>query len=323
MKQIKWAVLVAAIALVGYAAWIALSDPEQIAQALTRVGWLGFAVLCGISLCNYLIRYMRWCLFMRTQQQSFPLVDGFICYVSGFALITTPGKVGESVRALFFKERHHVSAASSFAGLLGERVTDLLAGILISSAGFVFFNNLWWACVIAIAVCVVILLVVFKSNLIERISQHCLPMLPELLARWLKPLVMALPDFFAKTRAISAPNVFSMALLLATLAWFIEGLGFAWLAQQLGVDASVMLLCSVFTLSLIAGVVTPGGVGSVEAAMAFFLIALGATPAAALVIALVCRFATFWFAIVLGMSALLYLMRGKKISHALLEASNG
>lgn len=323
MKQIKWAVLIAALGLVGYAAWIALNDPQQIYSALNQVGWLGFAALCGVSLLNYLIRYMRWCLLMRVQTQTFPVVDGFICYLSGFALSTTPGKVGESVRAVFFKERHNVAVASSLASLLTERLTDLLAALMLGSVAFIFFKNLWWVCCLISVVCVVVILAIINSHYIERLVNAITAMLPQRLAKLLLPLVNSLPDFFQKTRKILRPKVFLLAMLCASAAWFVEGLGFAWLARELTVDANVILLSSVFILSLVAGVATPGGVGSAEAAMVFFLIALGATPASALVISLVCRFATFWFAMVIGLLALGYVMRGRRFDNKILEVGNG
>lgn len=323
MKHLKWAVLVAALALVGYAAWIAASNPEQLADAWSRVGWLGFTALCGISFINYLLRYCRWRIFMRAQQQHCSVIDGFICYLSGFALITTPGKIGESVRAVFFKERYGTPVSSTFSNLLGERVTDLLAGVMISAVGFIYFDNLWWVCFVALSVCAAIVASIFFSGFIERLSSWVKAIIPMKLLPLVAPLIDGLPAFFMRARQMLQAKVFMAAMGLGLIAWLIEGLGFAWLAHRLGVDADIALLCSIFTLSLIAGVITPGGLGSAEAAMAFFLLALGATPASALVIALVCRFATLWFAIALGIISLLLLMRRRSIDDMLLEVGNG
>lgn len=61
-------------------------------------------------------------------------VDSALIYFSGFALTTTPGKAGELLRGVFL-ERRGMPFSSSIAALLSERLSDMIAIIVIGLPG--------------------------------------------------------------------------------------------------------------------------------------------------------------------------------------------
>jgi uncharacterized protein (TIRG00374 family) len=62
-----------------------------------------------------------------------------------------------------------------------------------------------------------------------------------------------------------------------------------------------------FFLAMMAGVVTPGGLGGTEAVMASLLMAVGLDASEAFVVSLICRVATLWFSILVGLVSMLWL----------------
>ena len=57
------------------------------------------------------------------------------------------------------------------------------------------------------------------------------------------------------------------------------------------------------TLTGVAAIVLPAGIGGTEAVMTTLLVSRGASVADALIATLLCRLATLWFAVIIGLAA--------------------
>lgn len=291
------------MAIVGYGLWAAFNDGEAINQAIGRVGWGGFAFLCCLSLANYFLRYVRWYACLRFLGDRPAFLDGLICYWAGFALTTTPGRAGEAIRCLYFNTRHGVNNAHSFAALLLDRLTDLIPALLLAMAAFFHFPEFRWIGVVMLLLVAAVLLAVLRPALFLIASRWLEAYSPQVL----KPFFRAAPHFFEKSASLMNLPVLLVASILGLVSWSAEAYGFGWLARLIGVEADMPVLMGVFCLAMIAGVVTPGGLGSTEAVMAALLMALGLDASGAFVVALICRIATLWFSILIGLLAMLWL----------------
>ena len=303
MKHFRFLFYSIAIAILGYGVWALMNDGEQIAAAISQVGFGGMALLCALSLFNYLLRYLRWFLMLRHLGDRPAFIDGLLCYCAGFALTTTPGKAGEAVRTFYFKTRHGVDHTHTFAALLAERISDLLSAMLLASLVLFTLDHFHWLAWALIGGCAAVMLAILRPKLLLQTLEKLRHVTP---AR-LHPLLDATPRFMQRTAALLSVSVLSGSVLLGVISWGAEGVGFAWLAQPLGSTASWYALVSMFALSMIAGVFMPGGLGGTEAAMAALLVTTGLGPAEAFVVALLCRLATLWFAILLGVLTMLWL----------------
>ncbi|MCC7516403.1 MAG: flippase-like domain-containing protein [Pseudomonadales bacterium] len=303
MNKLRFLAYSILVAFVGYGVWIGVSDGQRIYAAVTQVGFSGLIFLCGLSLCNYLLRYLRWRYFLRVLGDVPDFVDGLYCYCAGFALATTPGKAGEAIRCWYFRERHGVEHAHSLAALLADRLTDLVAAVFLAAAALYYFEHFRWMSWAVPSVCLLVLLAVLYPAPWLYCSQHLARYVP---AR-LKPFFIAAPLFFERANALFKPQVLCVGVLLGFISWSAEAWGFAWLAHQLGNTGHVAILMGVFSLAMIAGVVVPGGLGGTEAAMAMLLMALGMGGSEALVVTILCRLATLWLSIALGVCAMLWL----------------
>lgn len=70
--------------------------------------------LLALSLTNYLLRFVRWGRYLALLDAPLPWRINLDAYFSGFALTTSPGKVGEMLRSVLLK-RHGVPPAASIA----------------------------------------------------------------------------------------------------------------------------------------------------------------------------------------------------------------
>lgn len=304
----RYLIFSVAFTIAGFGVWIAYRDQEQIFAAIRQVGWMGFGVLCVFSLINYGLRYWRWKLLLRHLGDPVSGIDSVMCYISGYALTTTPAKVGETIRCLYFKRYYQVNYGHSLAGILAERTTDAVSSMFIAGFAFFGFKHLGWVGVgfSIFILCVVTL--VAKPDWLMSIAAKFRIIKIEI---WQK-LLDLLPLFLQRSANLFSPRPFAMGVLMGLFAWSAEAYAFAWLAHQLGGEASTIMYMSIFALAMVAGALTfmPGGLGGAEVVLYMLMKATGMGEAEAITATLLCRLATLWFAVALGLLSVLWLERG-------------
>lgn len=303
LNQFRFLLYSIVIAVVGYAVWAGMNDGEKIVQAVQRVGWSGLLFLCGLSICNYLLRYVRWYWLLRYLGDKPAWWDGLACYWAGFALTTTPGKAGEAIRCLYFNTRHGVNNAHSLATLLIDRLSDLIPALLMASVAFFYFPSYRWIGWAMLLLVVLVMLAISRPALILMAS-NCLA---ERAPASTKAFFMGAPRFFEKSARMMNLSVLLSASAIGLVSWTFEAYGFSWLATQLGAEANMWVLMGIFFLAMMAGVFTPGGLGGTEAVMAGLLMMVGLDASEAFVVSIICRVATLWLSIVVGLLAMLWL----------------
>jgi len=297
--------LVAGVLLyVGYALWVGWED---VAEALRSFLWRWLPVLLLLSLGNYLVRFVRWEAYLRTLEIQIPFRSSMAIFLCGLAMTITPGKVGEFLKSYLLKESHGVPMATSAPVVFAERVTDLLALVLLASVGVASYGGPKARLVLGLAGgCVALALVVLQSN---RLTAQVLSLVEGFpLGARIAPKLREVLD---ASRALLALRPLLVGLVLAILAWFLECYGY-WLAFDafpVPVDMDLGVAVFAYSFSTVAGVVSPGGIGPTDVGL--IELARTFTPdladqrelaAAASFIVRVC---TLWFAVGLGALALL------------------
>ena len=293
LRSVFWSVALAAFGYLALSLW---AGWREVVAAVVKVGPLVLVGLLALSLTNYLLRFLRWARYLALLDVAVDWRVNLDAYFSGFALTTSPGKLGEMLRTVLLKP-HGVPAAASVAAFFAERASDLLAILVLSALGL-------WAYaparpVVGLAlfgVCLALLLVQWTA-LITRIDRWALSK-PQ---KWAKLLVRLCEIVLHFRRCFSLPAM-SMGLIIGILAWFAEGLGFWWLLSALGHPLPLATAVFIYAFAMLVGGLSflPGGLGSSEAVMITLLVLNGVPEAAAVTATLICRLATLWFAVGLG-----------------------
>jgi uncharacterized protein (TIRG00374 family) len=131
-------------------------------------------------------------------------------------------------------------------------------------------------------------------------------------------LAPKLREFYAATKELLAPTPLVLATLLSLLAWLSECVAF-WLVLRgfPGAQASLKLCTFIYATMTIAGALSflPGGLGVQEIGMVKLLIssARGVSEATAAAATFITRLCTLWFAVLLGVVALLIVQRRLRV----------
>lgn len=308
LRRLEWIVvgtiLAFTVGIVGVGAYVGF---DKVWSAAQRVPVGIILALLGLSVFNYALRAMRWHWFSK----GLGLKTGFwfnaAVFVGGFALTTTPGKAGEALRLWVLERAKGVPYARATPLFLGDRLSDMVAIMLLCIACLGAFSG-YADVTLGIAAGLIVLM---------------LPFLRPKTLLWTTNALYRLfggraPRLFAKIRAALRETAklftfrqFGVGLALAVIGWAAEVWSFQLLLQAVGgPEVSFQQAGFVFTFALIAGTISmlPGGLGGAEAVMLLLLTSLGFAGDAALAATAIIRLTTLWFSTALGFIVLPFLL---------------
>ena len=294
---VKRLLLVLGLAATGYAAILLVwGDSPKISFAVlwTKTG-LQAAALCML---NYLLRGVRWRLWMAHYGRRFGWIEGLRFYLAGYAFTPTPGNIGEAARGLMLA-RQPLGTAQSVAVFGAERLADLICLLLLClpAVGWLSQQGHVQETLRAAPFAVGGLLLVAALGF---------TLVCGIFYRYRSALLRRLPWLGEAARCLAVRPLAWLGLTL--MAWAAQGVAVWLLCRDAGLDLPLLTATGFYALAMVAGALSalPAGLGGTEAVLAGLLVAQGATPASALAITVLTRLLTLWLAVALGCMALFY-----------------
>lgn len=296
----------AVLALVGFVVLVvALSiyaGLGDVLDHLRRISLSLIALMLGLSLANYLLRAWRWQQFAAGLGLRLPWGRNLVYFVAGFALTATPGKVGEGLRMWLLERCHGCAYERSAPLFVGDRLSDMVAILLLCLVGVGAFTAYAEVTVIAAALLLAACLPLMRPSLLLGATKLAYALIGRRAPRLFARIRRAIRD----TARLLRFRLFGLGLIAALIGWFAEVTAFHQLLAALGAPVTVQQAMFVFTFAMIAGTVAmlPGGLGGTEAVMLALLSALGVDLQTAVAATALIRLTTLWFAVGLGFTAL-------------------
>ncbi len=289
----------------GYAVW---SGVGKMRDALSGYAWWTFAAACALAFGNYCLRFLKWEFYLsRLEIRGVPKKQSFLVFLSGFVLTISPGKVGEVFKSLVLFETYGVPMTRTAPIVVAERVTDVIgvvALIVVGSLGF--SGGLMWAGIGAALVGALVAVVMS-----ERASLGLIALVERLPGPGKKAGDKARAAYESLRTLLSPANLI-VPTLISIAAWTLECLALWIILQGFGEPVTIPLATFFYATSTLAGAIipVPGGLGVTETLLNRQMHDLGhvSGPAATGAMMLV-RFATLWFAVLVGFVALTLLKR--------------
>jgi uncharacterized membrane protein YbhN (UPF0104 family) len=302
-RYLRRVLLVMLIGIALYGLFVLYAGYREIRSCLAAFRYYCFAVALGLASLNYALRFLKWDYYLaRLEIRGVRKVDSLLIFLSGFVLTVTPGKVGEVFKSAVLRETHAVPAARTAPIVVAERLTDVtgvIVLIVLGSAGFA--GGLSWAAAGTVFVLLGLTLILWPAP-----GQHVAAWLRQG-PRRLRPLAPKLDVAFDSLRVLASPRALLWPTLLSIVGWGCEGLALCVLLHGFGTPAPVPLGVFFYATATLAGAIVPvpGGLGVTEAIMQEGLVRLGGIPQGPATAAmLLTRFATLWWAVVVGFAAL-------------------
>jgi uncharacterized protein (TIRG00374 family) len=285
---------------------------REVGEAMVSFSWWAALAGLGLATANYLVRFVRWQYYLRVLGLQVPTGESFLVFLGGFALTVTPGKLGEAVKAFLLRESRGIPAARTAPIVIAERFTDLVGLLLLAGVGvFTFDVDRRFLAVGAALIGVGLLVISVES--VAKLAIRMASRVPGV-----RRFAHRLDTFYASTAALLRPAPLGVAVLLSVVSWAFECLAF-WLVVGGFPGAEVKLQAAVFIYAAmtVAGALSflPGGLGATEAGMLGLLgkLGTGTGRGVSLAAVFVTRLCTLWFAVAVGLAALVVFARRTKI----------
>ena len=246
-------------------------------------------VFVGVS-----FRVVRFYYYGRRLLWSVPFWSSSAIFIASFSLTVTPGKAGELLKSTLLRARYGTSLAQSAGVLVVERLGDLLALLILASAGFLLFSGLTNYFILSVVA--VLLICAAPNTIAHRLLQWS--------TRYERvgPFAERLLRVTQTIGALLKPEPLLIGLSLALAGWASEAYAFAVLTQKLPVAIPLIAAFSIVGLSAVVGALSmlPGGLGSVETVMALLLTKLGVDLPSAGLIVIMYRLCTLYLMTFVG-----------------------
>jgi uncharacterized protein (TIRG00374 family) len=263
------------------------------------VGYL-FAGL-GLASANYLLRFLRWAFYLKVLKIDAPARISTLVFLSGLAMSITPGKAGELVKCYLLNSRTGVPVSRSAPVVVMERLTDVISVIILGFTGFALLPT-------PIIVVLAVALAASVAGLMFAVSRQALRLtaLP-ILSRWSELLRDSQEGF----KELAAARVIVVGVVIGAVAWFAEGLALWVILKGIGSDIDLVRALPIYAAATLVGAVMalPGGLVGTEGSMLAFLQQSGVSKVGASAGTVLVRLVTLWFAVAVGLVALLALRR--------------
>lgn len=286
--------------VMAFAVWCAWSFHHDIAQidlAPLAAGWPSVLGAAALSLLNYVLRVVRWRMYLSRLGHVLSWRFVTLTFMAGFAFTLSPGKLGEMVRARYYQPRG-IPVSAVTGAFFVERLLDLAVMILLAAvvltelqAYRVFF---WVAVALVLGLLLMVALLPWGD-----LAQRQPALSP---GRWSHAL-SGMARTLASARQFLSPGVLCMGVALGAVAWAAEAVGLKLVADVVSpVHLSVPAAMGIYAIAIIVGALSflPGGLGSTEAVMAALLVAHGYHMPEAILLTLICRLLTLWLAVLIG-----------------------
>lgn len=300
IRKIIYAMLLGVVVYGGFAVYSGL---DKIGDALSRFHFAAFGAACALAFANYVIRFFKWEFYLaRLDIKGVGKTDSFFTFLSGFVLTVTPGKVGEVFKSLILHETHGVPMTKTAPIVVAERATDVLGiAVLIAVGSYGFDGGYLWAAVGLGLVAVLIGTVMSRS-----LSMAIIRLIGRLPGRFGK-MAEKLEAAYGSLREMLLPKNLVLPTILSSAAWLCECLALWVILGGFGKSISVTLSIFFYATSTLVGAIVPvpGGLGVTETSLMGQMVNIGhvekGDAAAAMILV---RFATLWFAVLVGFIAL-------------------
>jgi uncharacterized protein (TIRG00374 family) len=285
-------------------------DLPRLLEAFRRWQWAYLPLVLAAVLANYGLRFLRWHYYLGViGVKDVGWRDSLGIFLSGFALTMTPGKVGEVLKSFLLKQVQGTPVSYSASIVVAERLTDVLGMVLLASVGLTSYRFGAQVLAVTLAIGLLFVLAVQQRTLVLSLL-GAIDRLPTI-----GRFAGLLRNLYESAYLLLHLKPLVGAIALATISWFGECLAFFLVLLGLGLAPTAPLLLQatfIYALASLVGAISflPGGLGATEAGMAVLLPRLvGLGKDAAVAATLLVRFATLWFAVALGLVALVVMQR--------------
>ena len=294
--------IIICVAAVLYSTFLIFSDLTFVYEKIIHFD-LKFLPLILITIfISWMILFVRWYILTKRHGIHIKTKENLLVFLSGFALAISPVKSGELIKSIILKNNFNIDRSKTVPIILIERFYDILGTFAVAIIGITFLG---FGLGIVLFLVLAFLIFIFSAVYSKRSFKIILLLLSRI--KFLNKYFTNLEQSHEIIRKSSTPQIISGCTSLTILFRIVEAIGISFVFLAIGINLiDFFQLASIYSASIILGSISmsPGGLGVTEGSFAGLLTLQGFELQATLVLAIIIRFFTLWFAVIIGLISL-------------------
>ena len=296
-KRIIYSIVLGALVVVILGMY---ADINAMSLAIFQFEWKYLPIIIVLTVLNYLLRFYKWDYYLSRLHIDVPKKESAIVFLSGLSMSVTPGKLGEILKSYLLNKMSGISITRTAPIVFAERLTDVIGLVILSSLGAVVFQHGEFVLGLIMLIVSVIVVVVQSKSLSLRLIAfgEKLPLVSNFAHHF--------HDLYQSAFVLLRLQTLCIAIVISVISWFFECVAMWYVLRGFNFDISILSATFVFAFSSLAGAVSmfPGGLGIAEGSITGLLLTMGAPKAIGVASALIIRFCTLWFGVLVGIVTL-------------------
>ncbi len=290
------------VAVAIYSSFLFFSDFNIVYDKLQNFQIILLPSILLVVFSSWLVLFIRWLILLKKHQIQIPLKLNFLIFFAGFTLAISPAKSGELIKSVLLKNKCGIPVTKTIPIVFLERFYDIIGTTAVAIMGIAFLGLELGIVLTVVPIALFIIFYLFYS---ERSFNFSLKILNRI--KPLKKFSSNIEESHKIIRHSSDLKTICSCSGLTIIFRVIEAMAILLVLQALGINFIEFfnLLC-MYSASVILGSVSmsPGGLGVTEGSFAGLLTLYELELQTTLAVAVIVRFFTMWFAIVVGFISL-------------------
>lgn len=255
--------------------------------------------LMGIQIILLGIKFHR---LLQKLEIKISIKESIKIFVAGLSLIATPAGIGTVIKSYILKKKFGHPISLTLSIIFIERLTELLAILIILTSFLLWVNTLESIIVIGFGFLLVIIMLIISSN--NKIFQSL--KFTILKINRIKKFSSVLDESKDSLTKLMQKKTFSEALGWSIMAKIVQFVAVYFIFLSVGIDLGLILSGQLYYTALVVGALTfiPSGIIITESTMLVLLINHGVELSIGTVAVLFTRIITTWLATILGVISL-------------------
>jgi len=290
------------VAVAIYSSFLFFSDFSIVYEKLENFQITLLPLILLVVFSSWLVLFIRWMILLKKHQIQIPLKINFLIFFAGFTLAISPAKSGELIKSVLLKNKCGIAITKTIPIVFLERFYDIIGTTAVAIIGITFLGL---ELGIVLALVPIVILVIFYLFYSKRSFDFTLKILNHI--KPLQKFSSNIEESHKIIRHSSDLKTICSCSGLTIVFRIIEAIAILLILQALGINfIEFFNLLSMYSASVILGSISmsPGGLGVTEGSFAGLLTLYELELQTTLAVAVIVRFFTMWFAIVVGFISL-------------------
>jgi len=243
-----------------YLVFLLISDSQKIFEHLSNLNLSYFLLFIGLFSFGVALRVLRWHNFTKSITSQIPFRRNVLYYMSGFALLVTPGRIGELIRSPFIKRDYGIPISKTSIIFFVERFYDLFWVVTIIGVFLPFTDLPKTLLIFPLTLSSIMIILIIDNRILISLTNK---MRSKSILSKIIPDVSESFEIITKlfrSKFLILGNLFSFGVVM------VEALSILFLLKSLDISLDFFTLATIFHIAnfVAAASLIPGGIGVFE-----------------------------------------------------------